>query len=150
MDYEKSWAKIKSIVDKGQKFNDVSKEIVSFLYDKFEKYSWVGIYLVEKDKLVLNSWRGEQATEHVEIPIGEGICGSAAKSGETEIVKDVRKDDRYISCFISTRSEIVVPIKKNDKVFGEIDIDSDYKDAFNSKDSILLERTADLLSTFFK
>jgi len=57
-------------------------------------------------------------------------------------VSDVNKDDRYLSCFVSTRSEIVVPIKKKGEVIGEIDIDSDVPNAFNNKDAIFLEKIA--------
>ena len=64
------------------------------------------------------------------------------------MVDDVSKDQRYLACFISTRSEIVVPIKKDGVVVGEIDIDSDTPDAFNKKDAIFLEKVADMISKF--
>jgi GAF domain-containing protein len=112
----------------------------------FEQYSWVGIYLVEGTMLVLGPWKGEYATEHTRIPIGKGICGSAARSGKTEVVSDVLKDSRYLSCFLSTRSEIVIPIKKKNKVIGEIDIDSDCPAAFTKADVVFLEKVADMLS----
>src|SRR5919201_5637265 len=67
---------------------DVLGAAVELLHDRFEDYSWVGIYLVEGDDLVLGPWKGPEATEHVRIPIGEGVCGAAAASGETEIVED--------------------------------------------------------------
>ena len=100
------------------------------LHDDFDHYSWVGIYLVEGDDLVLGPWKGPQATEHVRIPVGQGVCGAAAASGETEIVDDVNADPRYLACFPSTRSEIVVPIAHEGRVVGEIDIDSDRPAAF--------------------
>jgi len=119
--------------------------IVDVLYEGFEKYSWVGIYLIKGNNLVLGAWKGKQATEHTTIPLGMGICGSAAKSGKTEIVDDVLKDMRYLSCFLSTHSEIVVPIKKGKVVLGEIDIDSDKPAAFDKHDAIFLEKVADML-----
>lgn len=137
--------------DAGNKFNEIILEneeswilndVVDFLYKNFDKYSWVGIYIVREDTLVLGPWKGKQATEHIQIPIGSGVCGSAAKSGKTELVSDVNKDDRYLACFVSTRSEIVVPIKKKGEVIGEIDIDSDVPNAFNNKDVIFLEKIA--------
>jgi len=137
--------------DAGNKFNEIIleneesrilKDVVDFLYNNFDKYSWVGIYIVHGDTLVLGPWQGKQATEHIQIPIGSGVCGSAAKSGKTDLVSDVNKDDRYLSCFVSTRSEIVVPIKKKGEVIGEIDIDSDVPNAFNNKDAIFLEKIA--------
>ena len=137
--------------DAGNKFNEIILEneeswilndVVDFLYKNFDKYSWVGIYIVHGDTLVLGPWKGKQATEHIQIPIGSGVCGSAAKSGKTNLVSDVNKDDRYLACFVSTRSEIVVPIKKKGEVIGEIDIDSDVTNAFNNKDVIFLEKIA--------
>ena len=98
---------IEQIAERGA---NVLQQVVDVLHDEVEHYSWVGIYLVEGDDLVLGPWRGPQATEHVRIPVGQGICGAAAASGETEIVDDVDADPRYLACFPSTRSEIVVPI----------------------------------------
>jgi GAF domain-containing protein len=125
---------------------DVLQPIVDVLHDGFENYSWVGIYLVEGDDLVLGPWNGPEATEHVRIPVGQGICGAAAATGETEIVDDVNADERYLSCFPSTRSEIVVPISHEGRVVGEIDIDSDRPAAFGADDRNLLERVAQLIA----
>jgi GAF domain-containing protein len=84
----------------------------------------------------------------VRIPVGQGVCGAAAARGETEIVDDVNADPRYLACFPSTRSEIVVPIVHNGRVVGEIDIDSDQPAAFGAEDRELLERVAVLLAPF--
>jgi L-methionine (R)-S-oxide reductase len=119
--------------------------VVDLLHDKVEHYSWVGVYLVEGDDLVLGPWKGPQATEHVRIPVGQGVCGAAAASGETEVVDDVNADPRYLACFPSTRSEIVVPIARDGRVVGEIDIDSDRPAAFGDADRELLERVAGLV-----
>ena len=121
------------------------QEIVDFLYTHFSHYTWVGIYLVKGNMLHLDSWSGKQATEHTKIPIGQGVCGSAAQTGTTEVVDDVHADKRYLACFISTRSEIVVPIKHNNIVIGEIDIDSDTPQAFTKQDVSFLEKIADML-----
>ncbi len=110
-------------------------------------YDWVGIYRVEGDELVLAAWQGPAATEHVRIPIGQGICGAAAREGQTIIVPDVREDPRYLQCFLSTRSEIVVPIIRDGRVLGEIDIDSDRLAAFGEDDRELLEWVAEALAT---
>ncbi len=119
---------------------------VEILYSEFSHYDWVGIYRVEGDELVLEAWRGPQATEHVRIPIGKGICGSAARTGQTEVVPEVTSDCRYLACFLSTRSEIVVPIKKEGHVVGEIDIDSDKENAFGEEDRIFLEQVASVIA----
>ena len=134
---------IEQIADGGE---DVLQRVVDVLHDEVEHYSWVGIYLVEGDDLVLGPWRGPQATEHVRIPVGQGVCGAAAASGETEIVDDVNADPRYLACFPSTRSEIVVPISHEGRVVGEIDIDSDRPAAFGEDDRAVLERVASLIA----
>jgi GAF domain-containing protein len=119
---------------------------VDCLYENVARYSWVGIYVLDRTELVLGPWRGPKATEHLRIPIGQGICGAAAASGETEIVADVNADPRYLSCFGSTRSEIVVPIHYGGSVVGEIDIDSDRPNAFDDRDRAFLEQVAALIA----
>lgn len=149
MDYEQAIIRIKEMISKSKQ-SEILNNCVEFLYKNFEKYSWLGIYLVKEDNLILGPWKGKQATEHTKIPIGKGICGSAAKSGNTEIVTDVSSDKRYLACFISTKSEIVVPIKKNQEVIGEIDIDSDIPDAFSKEDAIFLEEIANILANYIQ
>jgi L-methionine (R)-S-oxide reductase len=118
------------------------QEVVDVLHDRVEHYSWVGIYLVDGDDLRLGAWKGPQATEHVRFPVGQGVCGAAAARGETENVDDVNADPRYLACFPTTRSEIVVPIVNEGTVVGEIDIDSDRPAAFGDDDREFLERIA--------
>ena len=121
---------------------DALEKIVDVLYSHIDHYSWIGIYLVEGIDLLLGPWRGKRATEHTRIPIGKGICGAAAESGITEIIQDVHGDQRYLACFRSTRSEIVVPIKNGSHIIGEIDIDSDISHAFTEEDRQFLEQLA--------
>jgi L-methionine (R)-S-oxide reductase len=139
---------VEEIVGRGGDAGDVLQEVVDALHDGFEHHSWVGIYLVEGDDLVLGPWKGSEATEHVRIPIGQGICGAAAASGESEVVDDVNADPRYLACFPSTRSEIVVPISHQGRVVGEIDIDSDRPAAFTEVDRKLLEHVAELIAPY--
>jgi GAF domain-containing protein len=139
---------IDRIVNRGGEADEVLRAVVDVLHDQFDDYSWVGIYLVEGDDLVLGPWKGPEATEHGRIPVGRGICGAAAATGRTEVVDDVNADPRYLSCFPSTRSEIVVPIAHEGRVVGEIDIDSDRPAAFGEDDRALLERVALLISPY--
>ena len=145
MDYDIAEREIKKMIVNFKNSNLLQK-VVDYLYENFERYSWIGIYIVKGNDLILGPWRGEHATEHTEIPIGKGICGSAAQSGKTELIPDVNKDKRYLACFVSTRSEIVVPIKSNNKIVGEIDIDSDVPNAFSKQDVFFLEKIADMLT----
>ena len=146
MSYTGALEAVDRIINRGGDADDVLRAVVETLHDRFEHYSWVGIYLVEGDELVLGPWRGPEATEHVRIPVGQGICGAAAATGQTEVVDDVNADPRYLACFASTRSEIVVPIAYEGRVVGEIDIDSDRSAAFGEDDRAFLERVALLIS----
>ncbi len=126
----------------GSKGREARNAIVKLLNITVPSYDWVGIYAVEGKELVLDAWSGPSATEHTRIPIGKGVCGYAAKTGRTEIVSDVSKDPRYLQCFLSTKSEIVVPVVGQGGVLGEIDIDSDQLDAFSTVDREFLEAVA--------
>ncbi len=112
----------------------------------------LGIRVSELCSLNVNSIQGRNvtvignATDHVRIPIGEGVCGAAAASGVTEIVADVSADSRYLACFPSTRSEIVVPVIYEGTVVAEIDVDSDVPAAFGEADRAFLERVAAVIS----
>jgi L-methionine (R)-S-oxide reductase len=134
------------VVNRESEVDEVLRRVVGVLHDRVAHYSWVGIYLVEGADLVLGPWKGPLATDHVRIPVGQGVCGAAAASGRTEIVADVNADERYLACFPSTRSEIVVPIAYEGRVVGEIDIDSDEPAAFGEADRAFLERVALLIS----
>jgi L-methionine (R)-S-oxide reductase len=127
-------------------FQDASQRVCQVLRRELPHYHWVGVYRVRGEKLALEAWDGPQATQHVQISIGEGICGLAAREAKTVIVDDVNQDPRYLPCFLQTKSEIVVPILKGKKVVGEIDIDSDKPAAFHTLDRLFLEWVADLLS----
>ena len=130
--------------------DEALKTVVRLLRESSEYYDWVGIYLVKEQSLVLASYAGEAETEHVTIPIGQGICGLAAKQERTIIVPDVNKDPSYLMCFPSTRSEIVVPIKGASRVLGEIDIDSNRLSAFTLRDREMLEETASMLAIYLQ
>lgn len=119
--------------------------VAALLKENFSHYTGVYIYLLEGETLVLHSYRG-RPTEHTRIPIGAGICGRAARIKQTVIVDDVNSDAEYIACSLETRSEIVVPIMREDRVFGEIDIDSDVPAAFTKSDQEFLQEVAQLLA----
>ena len=108
-------------------------------------YSWVGIYQLSGDELVLGPFLGKPSP-HTRIPLGRGICGAAARAKATIIVDDVNSDPRYLACSLETRSEIVVPVMRGSEVLAEIDIDSDTPAAFGPDDRRLLETVASLLA----
>ena len=122
------------------------EQVVAVLKREMPAYTWVGIYLLEGDELVLGPFLGKPSP-HTRIPLGRGICGAAATEKQTIIVDDVHADPRYLACSLETRSEIVVPIMSGARVLGEIDIDSDRAAAFGAQDKLLLEAVASRLAT---
>ena len=136
---------IKSAVAASPNANAAMKQVVQLLKDAMPHYSWVGIYLIDGNELVLGPFLGKPSP-HTRIPLGRGICGAAATEKATIIVDDVNADPRYLACSIETKSEIVVPIMNGPEVLGEIDIDSDQPAAFGQADRELLERVAPLLA----
>ncbi len=120
--------------------NQKLQAICELLRDRVAHYDWVGFYLIEPSAtdLVLGPYAGEP-TEHVRIPVGRGICGQAAETKQTFVVQDVSQESNYLSCSPKVRSEIVVPILRDGKVVGELDIDSHALEAFSEEDTAFLE-----------
>jgi L-methionine (R)-S-oxide reductase len=147
-DFRGALAAIERIVNREEDSDAIVRQVVEVLHDRLDTYSWVGIYFVEDGDLVLGPWKGPHATDHTRIPIGQGVCGAAAASGATEIVDDVNADPRYLACFPSTRSEIVVPVAYEGGVVAEIDVDSDSPSAFGEADRAFLERVAAIISPY--
>ncbi len=117
-------------------------EVCRYLRSEFPHYDWVGVYRVVGDELLLDGWDGRAATEHTRIPIGRGVCGRAAREGRTVLVPDVRADPDYLACFLETRSEIVVPVREEGTVLGEIDVDGREVGAFDASDDRFLTEVA--------
>ena len=116
-----------------------NKILRKILQKNINGYDWVGFYFHQDKNLILKSYCGLK-TEHTQIPFGKGICGQTAESNNPMIVGDVNKEENYISCNINVKSEIVVPLFNNNKNIGQIDIDSNTLNRFNSLDlDFLLE-----------
>jgi putative methionine-R-sulfoxide reductase with GAF domain len=144
-DYAQYAERIREEVATAADGENASTRVVAYLKNAITHYSWVGVYFLEGDELVLGPYRGKPSP-HTRIPLGRGICGAAATERATIVVDDVNADPRYLACSIETQSEIVVPIMRNGVVLGEIDIDSDAKAAFGAQDRALLEAVAANLS----
>jgi GAF domain-containing protein len=130
----------------------LEKAIVEAIAGQLPTYNWSGFYWLDPDDpqtLVLGAFAGEP-TPHVRIPVAQGICGAAVSSGETTVVDDVNADPRYLSCSIKTRSEIVVPIRVQDRIVGEIDIDSHIPAAFTSVDREFLEEVSRIFGAYLE
>jgi len=129
----------------------ILQNISKLLKEEVEYYDWVGFYLVDKnnpDELILGPFEGSP-TEHTRIPFGQGVCGQVANIGKVIIVQDVSQEHNYLSCSIDVQSEIVVPIFKDGKFIGEIDIDSHKKAPFTKEDTVFLEKIAQKISELF-
>jgi GAF domain-containing protein len=136
---------IRSAIDAAPNAQSAMRQAVQLLKDGIPEYTWVGIYLMDGNELVLGPYLGKPSP-HTRIPLGNGICGAAATEKATIVVDDVNADPRYLACSIETKSEIVVPIMTGDEVLGEIDIDSDRPAAFGARDRALLEPIAAMLA----
>ena len=112
-----------------------------------ENINWAGFYLVEEDGLYLGPFQGEVACSF--IPFNKGICGRCYRLKETVIIDDVLIEKDHIACSSASRSEIVVPIFKNNKVVALIDIDAPIKARFNEEDKKELELVAKELEKLF-
>ena len=138
-------SRVEQSVNSGASRDEVLREAVSVLKQEREHYNWVGIYLLEGDMLVLHNYIGKH-TDHTHIPVGKGVCGVAVAEGANQIIGDVTKLDNYLACSVETRAEIVVLIRQDGRILGQIDIDSDLEDAFDYEDEALLNDVAELLA----
>ena len=122
-------------------------DICHYLQGEVDHYDWVGFYFAQKETrtLHLGPYAGEP-TDHKVIPFGKGICGQVAISNESFLVDDVHAQDNYIACSISVKSEIVVPLFLNGQNIGQIDIDSNTKNAFTQEDNAFLKTVNEKIS----
>ncbi|WP_404355800.1 GAF domain-containing protein [Cytobacillus firmus] len=119
----------------------------SALLNQFlERTNWVGFYLMEEGELVLGPFQGLPAC--VRIPLGKGVCGTAAEQMKTVRVEDVHQFPGHIACDAASQSEIVIPLVKEGKLFGVLDIDSPEKNRFDELDQKYLEDFSEVLVSF--
>ncbi len=119
----------------------------SSVLNQLENINWCGFYLAKGETLYLGPFQGEPAC--TVIPFGKGVCGTAAKEKRPIIVDDVNKFEGHIACSALSKSEIVVPIIKDNQVLGVIDIDSPIYNRFNDGNKKALQEIAALLSELF-
>ena len=135
---------VKSLLSKEDNLITNLSNFTAALKQTFSKISWVGFYLFDGTKLYLGPFQGKVAC--TEIQIGSGVCGTSAKERKTIIVEDVDKFPGHIACDVESRSEIVVPIFKDEKLFGVLDLDSTDYSSFNETDKKYLEELVSFLS----
>jgi len=106
----------------------------ALLFMELEDINWAGFYLYENDELVLGPFQGLPAC--IRIPVGRGVCGTAASTLQTQLVSDVHDFPGHIACDAASNSEIVVPIVVNNKLIGVLDIDSPSIGRFDQDDLV--------------
>ena len=112
----------------------------ALLYETLADINWAGFYLLEGRTLVLGPFQGKPAC--IEIPLGRGVCGTAAAEDRTQLVYDVHRFPGHIACDSASNSEIVVPLRKAGAVVGVLDIDSPSVGRFTGEDQAGLEAFA--------
>ncbi|MDW0110340.1 GAF domain-containing protein [Sporosarcina aquimarina] len=128
----------------GEKNRIANLSNASALLSNFlDRTNWTGFYLLEDDELVLGPFQGLPAC--IRIPMGRGVCGTAAKKRETLVVDDVNAFDGHIACDSASNSEIVIPLVKDNILIGVLDIDSPEKSRFSEEDRVGLEKFAEVL-----
>lgn len=112
----------------------------ALLFDALPNINWAGFYLLRGNELVVGPFQGKPAC--VRIPVGKGVCGTAAAGRKTVLVTDVHQFPGHIACDAASRSEIVVPLLKHDELLGVLDIDSPLIGRFDEADRRGLEQFA--------
>lgn len=134
---------IKNLLNKNENLISNLANFTAAIKQTFSKVSWVGFYLYDGEKLYLGPFQGKVAC--TEIKIGSGVCGASAQKQETIIVPDVDRFPGHIACDVESKSEIVVPIIKDGKLIGVLDLDSTVYNSFNETDKKYLEELVDYL-----
>jgi len=132
---------VTSILQNSNKTPEVRlKEICETLRSSISYYDWVGFYFAEQASktLHLKAFAGE-TTDHTVIPFGKGICGQVAENNANFVVPNVNVQDNYLACNMNVKAEIVIPLFKDGKNIGQIDIDSHRVDPFTKDDEQFLE-----------
>lgn len=114
----------------------------AFLYSQVDDLNWAGFYLNRNEELVLGPFQGQVAC--VRIPFGRGVCGAAAASRQTQRVEDVHAFPGHIACDSASNSELVIPLVKDGRLIGVLDLDSPKLARFSEADQAGLERLAEI------
>ena len=136
--YQRLCCEMQALIS-GHKIADLSNA-AALIYNALDDLNWAGFYLKEGDILVLGPFQGKPAC--IEIPMGRGVCGTAAIMNETLVVKNVHEFAGHIACDGASNSEIVIPLRANGNVVGVLDIDSPIFNRFDETDKAGLEALA--------
>lgn len=138
---------IKSMIDGIDNQVGALANVAALLHDTLPYFFWVGFYIVRKNQLELGPFQGPVAC--YTISKGKGVCGTAWDKADTIVVPDVEQFPGHIACSSKSRSEIVVPIRRNGEVVAVLDVDSTGLNTFSEEDKDGLEKVAELVSDLF-
>lgn len=136
-DYKLLGEQIKALAADEPGFIPVLSNASALLFDNIENLNWAGFYLMNKGSLLLGPFQGKVAC--IRIPLGKGVCGTAAGEDKTQLVDNVHEFAGHIACDGASNSEIVVPIHRDGEVIGVLDIDSPLLARFTTEDKEGLE-----------
>ena len=120
----------------------LGEHLVNGLRETLPQTSWAGIYWLRGAELVLGPFSGPP-TEHTTIPVSRGICGRAVREDDDQLVHDVREAEDYLACSATVRSELVVLLRADGRIIGQIDLDSEKVGGFDDNDHCVLRTIAD-------
>ena len=133
-------AQLESLLADEQDFIANAAQFSAFLYNQIDDLNWAGFYLNRNEELVLGPFQGQIAC--VRIPFGRGVCGAAAASRQTQLVEDVHAFPGHIACDSASNSELVVPLIKDGRLIGVLDLDSPQLARFTEADQAGIEQLA--------
>jgi len=142
--------KLDELRDKGTSMEELLHQAIELLHSSNPKYHWTGIYELFPDNVLrLGQFIGAP-TDHVFISVGKGVCGSAVADKCNKNIPDVSAESNYLACSSATRSELVILIRKGDKIFAQIDIDSHEPNAFDPNAVEEVEKVAEWLADLYE
>lgn len=137
-DYDLLDSQVRALLENESDALASAANFVALLYHALDDVNWLGLYVLRDDELVLGPFQGQPACVH--IPLGRGVCGTAAERRETLVVPDVHAFPGHIVCDAASRSEIVVPLVCGGQLLGVLDVDSPSLERFDGEDRAGLER----------
>ncbi len=129
---------VSSLIEDESNLIAILSNVSALLNDSIDQINWVGFYLIENEALILGPFQGHPACVH--IAIGKGVCGTAVSEEQTQLVDDVNAFPGHIACDANSKSEIVVPLSKNNQIIGALDIDAPITSRFTDVDKNGLEQ----------
>ena len=135
-------AQLQALLSGERDFIANAAQFSAFLYSQLDDLNWAGFYINRDEELVLGPFQGQVAC--VRIPFSKGVCGAAARTRETQRVEDVHAFPGHIACDSASNSELVVPLVKDGRLIGVLDLDSPKVGRFSAQDQAGIERLAEI------